>query len=412
MTTPKIAIIGAGPVGCMLARLLTLSNVSVTVYESDASPNYRDQGSTLDLHPKTGLAAIKAAQLWDEYIKLARFDSQYMLMCDQNLKPYVEVGKAGNAISQRPEIDRSQLRRLLMDSLPEGMIKWGHRLQRVDEGNILVFQNTTESGFDLIVGCDGAFSRTRGYVSTDRPLQYSRIGYHNMLIPDAERTAPSVYKMVNRGNVFAHSNGKQFSVQQLADGSINVSMATVRPEDWMKTCGYDDTDLDAAKKALLGEMHDWCPELREVVDKTQGSFSMKNLYMLPPGWHWDHRRGATIIGDAAHVMLPFAGEGVNLGLNDAQKLAEAIIGAVEEGQLDELDSRVEAFEKEMFTRMELFQSQTFEVTKLWLFTEGDLRKIIPKVLASHMRLMLPTFIQPPASALVHAWWFVKEKLSG
>ncbi|KAI0547977.1 putative oligopeptide transporter [Xylaria curta] len=413
MTTPKIAIVGAGPVGCTLARILTLANIPVTVFEADASPDYRGQGGTLDLHPQTGLQAMKTCQLWDEYQKKARFDSQYMLMCDKDLKPYIEVGKTGNSVSQRPEIDRAELRRLLIHSLPEGTIKWDHKLQHVEKGNSLVFQHTTESGFDLVVGCDGAFSKVRNYISTDRPLRYSGVVYHQFLIPDAERTANEVYRLVNRGNVFAHSTGRQFSVQQLGDGSIHVGLGAVRPEDWIKTCGFAEDDLEGVKKLILEEMHDWCPELRGVLEKVQGAYTVKNLCDLPPGWHWNHVQGTTIIGDSSHVMLPFAGEGVNLGLDDAQKLAAAIIKAVQKGgHLDELDAQIKTFEKDMFTRMELFQRQTAEVTKLWLFTEGDLRKIVPGVLSSHAKLVVPNMLQPPTSALIHTWWFFKEKFCG
>ncbi|KAI0813600.1 putative oligopeptide transporter [Xylaria sp. FL0064] len=412
MTTPKIAIIGAGPVGCTLGRILTLANIPVTIFESDASPNYRGQGGTLDLHPNTGLQALETAELWDEYKKKARFDSQYMLMCDKDLKPYVEVGKTGSKVTHRPEIDRAELRRILMQSMPDGTIKWGHKLQRVEDGNRLVFEHTTESGFDLVVGCDGAFSKVRNYVSADRPLKYSQIVHHQFLIPDAERTANDVYRMVNRGNVFAHSTGRQFSVQQLGDGSISVTVDAVRPEDWIKNCSLGENDLEGTKRFLLEEMQDWCPQLREALEKVQGPYGVRNLYDLPPGWHWDHKRGVTLIGDAAHVMLPFAGEGVNLGMDDAQKLAAAIIKATKNGgDLDGLDKQVMAFEKEMFTRMELFQSQTAEVTKLWLFTEGDLRSIVPNVLSSHTKLVVPSMLRPPTSALIHTWWFFKERFS-
>ncbi|RWA06729.1 hypothetical protein EKO27_g8377 [Xylaria grammica] len=411
MATPKIAIIGAGPVGCMLARILTLANIPVTVFESDASPNYRGQGGTLDLHPQTGLQALKTAQLWEEYKEKARFDSQYLLVCDKDLNPFIEIGKTGNSVSQRPEIDRAELRRLLIHSLPDGMIKWGHKLQRVEEGNRLVFQHATEPGFDFVVGCDGAFSRVRNYISTDRPLKYSQVVYHQFLIPDAENTANDVYRLLNRGNIFSHATGRQFSVQQLGDGDIHVTLGAVRPEDWIENCGIDKDDLDGMKKLLLDEMHDWCLQLRGAIEKVQGSYGIRKLYNLPPGWHWDHMRGVTIIGDAAHVMLPFAGEGVNLGLDDAQKLAAAIIRAVRnDGGLDELDSQVAAFEKDMFTRMELFQRQTAEISKLWLFTEGDLRRVVPGVLSSHAKLVVPTALQYSTSALIHTWWFLKERL--
>ncbi|CAJ2511735.1 Uu.00g073600.m01.CDS01 [Anthostomella pinea] len=417
MTTSKIAIIGAGPAGCMLARLLSLSKISVTVYESDESPNYRSQGGTLDLHPETGLAAIKEAQLWDEYLKEARFDGQYMLFCDQNLRKFVEVS-AGDAkhIGERPEIDRFHLRRILTESLPEDTVKWGHRLKRVEEGGRLVFEHTTESGFDLVVGCEGAWSKVRNFIAPTVEPRYTGIGYHDLSIPDAETMAPAVYKYVNRGSVFAHSTGRQVSVQQMGDGSIRVGCSSVRSEDWMRTCGYDPRDLEQTKKALLAEMHDYCPQLREAVEKTQGACEPRTLFQLPVGWRWEHRRGVTIIGDAAHLMTPFAGEGVNVALDDARKLAASIARSVragDGGDADELDRQVRAFEDEMFPRMERYQRQTDEVKQLWLFTEGDVSKVVPKVMVSHMRMVLPAVVIPLVSVLAHLWWwFVNMRLFG
>ncbi|KAI1269577.1 putative oligopeptide transporter [Xylariaceae sp. FL1019] len=413
MPTPKIAIVGAGPVGCTLARILYLQNIPVTVFEIDQNPNDRGQGSTLDLHPKTGMRALKTAQLFDEFSKTARYDSQYMLMCDKNLNPFIEVGKTGGVISERPEIDRTELRKLLINSLPEGTIKWGHKLKSVEDGNRLVFEHTTEDGFDLVVGCDGAFSKVRNYLSTDRPLEYSGITYHQMLIPNAERTANHVYRLINRGNVFAHSFGKQLSIQQLGDGSVNVASYVARPEDFIKCHGLSDLSLEDTKKLLLEEKSDYCPQLREAIEMAQGSCMNKNLYTLPPGWHWNHRRGATAIGDAAHLMLPFAGEGVNLGMDDAQRLATAIIKAVTNGgSADELDKQVFAYEQEMFIRMELYQSQTAEVTELWFKTPDEkMRTIVPNVLKSHTKLLVPKMLQTPAAALIHTWWFFRERFS-
>lgn len=160
MTSPKIAIIGAGPSGCMLGRILSLSNIPFTIYESDASPNYRSQGGSLDLHPGTGLAAMKEAQLWDEFLEYARLDGDYMILTDKNLKPFMQVGP-NNKLNERPEIDRFELRRILTESLPEGSIKWGYRLQRVEGDNTLIFEKETVSGFDLIIGCEGGWSKVR-----------------------------------------------------------------------------------------------------------------------------------------------------------------------------------------------------------------------------------------------------------
>ena len=72
----NIAIIGAGPAGCTLARLLQVSDarVKVTIFESDGSLDARSQGGTLDLHTDTGIEALKRANLYNEFLEHARFD--------------------------------------------------------------------------------------------------------------------------------------------------------------------------------------------------------------------------------------------------------------------------------------------------------------------------------------------------
>jgi len=74
----RIAIVGGGPAGCTLARLLQISKapIKVTIFESDAGMESRTQGGTLDLHTNTGIAALKKAKLYDEFLKYARYDGE------------------------------------------------------------------------------------------------------------------------------------------------------------------------------------------------------------------------------------------------------------------------------------------------------------------------------------------------
>lgn len=95
---PKIAIIGAGPTGCMLARLLlrlsssaNIQPLTIHIYESESSPDYRSQGGTLDLHPKTGLAALQAAGLFDKFLEKARYDGDSLQVTDKDLRVYMSL---------------------------------------------------------------------------------------------------------------------------------------------------------------------------------------------------------------------------------------------------------------------------------------------------------------------------------
>lgn len=425
MPFPKIAIVGAGPVGTTIARLLLLQapSTSVTVFEGEPSPDYRSQGGTLDLHTATGLAAIKEAGLWDEFLKYARYDGEALLITDKNLKAYVQVKpsrspeqKSGFLGGQRPEIDRAALRQMLTESLPSEMIQWGHRLKEVRPGpepqsNELVFtladgSTATLSGFDLIVGADGAWSKVRSALTDVKP-HFSGVTNQAFEIPDAANTAPEVYRAVNRGSVFSHADGLKTNLQQLGDGSLLVAVNfRTDDEDWFRSCPYDALDLEQAKAAALARLDGWHPLIREAVGKAQGRTAPRSLYMLPVGLRFGHRAGITIVGDAAHLMTPFAGEGVNVGLEDARRLARAVVAASEDPV--RLDGEVAAFEGDMFTRAGEFAGLTEAMLRHWFFTEDCPRSVFPSAMATLVRFQAPKPLGPLAGGLAYGYFAIRN----
>ncbi|CAE6394273.1 unnamed protein product [Rhizoctonia solani] len=74
MTCPRIAIIGAGPSGFVLARILANNSIVPDVFESDLSADYRAQVGSLDFHEHSGQYAIREADLWQEFLKYARYE--------------------------------------------------------------------------------------------------------------------------------------------------------------------------------------------------------------------------------------------------------------------------------------------------------------------------------------------------
>ncbi|KAG7008831.1 monooxygenase [Physcia stellaris] len=348
---PKIAIIGAGPAGMTLAHLLLKDSIPVIIYEGEASPSVRGQGGTLDLHDDTGLRALKQIGLWDKFLEYARYDGEALILADKNLKKYLYMDGATKQTSRgRPEIDREKLRKILWEALPEGTIRWNSRLRKVDKDLALHFDHGTERGFDLVVGADGAWSKIRPLLSTIQPF-YAGVGGVSFIVDDAEKQHPDLYRIVNRGSIFTFSDCKGLSAQQMGDGSINVGTWSQRPEDWMKTTPYNLKDPKQVKKMAAEEFHDWAPELVKFTQvANEENITPRSLYALPVGHRWDHRPGATLIGDSAHLMTPFAGEGVNLAMTDALRLAEAIVASRKIEKEDAVDQAVKRFEEEMFKR--------------------------------------------------------------
>lgn len=415
----KIAIIGAGPAGCMLARLLLQvdQGITVTIFESEAHLDFRSQGGTLDLHVKTGQAALRAAGLFDEFLKYARYDGEAMKFADKNLLCYVKTsgGKPGSKGTGRPEIDRPQLREMLYNSLPAGTVRWSKKLTHIDADNhkLHFADGTISQGFDLIVGADGGWSKVRPVLTDVKPF-YSGIAGHALRIPSAQETHPELYDLVNRGSLFAWSDGKSVMAQYMSDGTLNVSTWSVRPAAWQTTCGYDVHDPKAVKAAYRSEFADWDARLLAFTQvAAEDEVTPRDLYMLPIGTTWPHKAGFTLIGDAAHIMTPFAGEGVNLALEDSLKLSQAILAAAtapphQEDQkgTSQLEPHIREFEQDMFARARKTGQTTYDMMTYMYLTPGAPRSSVEKFLLRAMEDEVGKVWTLILTPVVYLWFFV------
>ena len=129
MNNARIAIIGAGPAGLTLARILHIHGIKGCVFEREAFSSVRPQGRSLDMHADTGQFAIERAGLRVEFNRIARYEDQQSRVYDKygRLLFVDDDGSEGG----RPEVDRAQLRQMLLDSLPSGAIRWGHELSAI-----------------------------------------------------------------------------------------------------------------------------------------------------------------------------------------------------------------------------------------------------------------------------------------
>jgi len=317
MAMDRIAIIGAGPGGLMLARLLQLGGRSPVIFERDAHAEERPQGGSLDLHGATGQRAMRLAGLETEFTAVARPEDQGDRLYDVDGTLLFDRNEPAD---DRPEIDRTMLRGILLDSLTPGTVNWAHRVVEiipVDDSFAVCGDGWCEQ-FDVIVGADGAWSRVRPLLCDAVPV-YEGVTLVELGF-DVDRH-PAVDALTGRGKMFAVGDNRVLITQRNGQGHIRgyvglrLDEATAR--NWQALS--PETVRTTLREAFAG----WAPSLREMIE-TGEFIAVRPLYALPVGHRWTSRPGLSLLGDAAHLMSPFSGEGVNLALADAVDLAEAL----------------------------------------------------------------------------------------
>ncbi len=344
MGQPSVAIVGAGPGGLALARILHQGGVSATVFEREAHALVRPQGGTLDLHADTGQAALERAGLGTEFRRIARYEDQGSRLYDKaGTLLFAHDDAAGG---DRPEVDRTALREVLLASLPADAVQWDRALQearpRPDGAHDLVFAGRTAGPFDLVVGADGAWSRVRPLVSAYTP-QYTGITFIEFGIEDVDVRHPALARLVGRGKMDAQGDARGIIAQRNAHAHVRCYAVFRVPADWA-TRAIDFTSPAAARAGLAALFAGWAPCFTDLIQASSGCIVPRPLHALPVGHHWPHRGGVTLLGDAAHVMSPFGGEGVNAAMFDAAELGRLL------AERADWRAAVRAYEADMFAR--------------------------------------------------------------
>jgi len=357
-----IAIVGGGPGGLTLARLLQMNGANVKVYERDPGRHVRVQGATLDLHDESGLKALRSAGLINEFYTNYRPGADKMRITDKDATILFEDSFEMDENDQlaRPEIDRGPLREILLNSLQPGTVVWDSSFVSLDQQNgsiMLEFKNGTEAYADLVIAADGANSKIRPYITPIKPF-FAGVTVVEGAVYDSENALPNIHKLLNGGKIFALGDKKTLIVSSKGDGSLNFYVSFNTGEFWVHESGIDFTDKAQVFTWFKKEYAGWGDVWDELFRNASIAFIPRPQYCMPFDQDWETLPNLTMLGDAAHLMPPFAGEGVNMAMLDAVELAECLLNET----FPDTHTAIAAFEQQMRTRASEIARLTMEQT--------------------------------------------------
>lgn len=351
-SSPRIAIVGAGLGGLTLARVLHVNGMPATIYEGEASPAARAQGGLLDIHEDTGQPGLQAAGLYDAFLALALPGEDAKRVVDRHNTVLLDKPSTGG--TARPEVDRGALRRLLIASLPAGAIRWGcklvHAHPRHGGPHELRFADGSTAVADLLVGADGAWSRVRPLVSAATPRYVGTAFIETHLFDGPTRYKASA-DVIGTGTLMAVEPGKAILAHHHANGTLHTYVALNKPASWIAAVDFGEPA--AALRQVAEEFAGWAPPLRALATESDTPPVLRLIHALPTDHRWERITGITLVGDAAHLMSPFAGKGANLAIHDGAELAHAI-----RDHSGDLETALAIYEHALFSRSAAFAQET------------------------------------------------------
>ncbi|QJD80695.1 FAD-dependent oxidoreductase [Spirosoma rhododendri] len=335
----KVAILGAGPVGLTTAKLLQQAGVDVTVYERDKDANARIWGGTLDLHESSGQEAMKRAGLLDQYF--AEAVPMGRIIADEQANVlFVKEEAVDN-----PEINRNELRTLLLNSLTEGTVVWDGKCTQLDAHDgkwLLHFDNGIQTTADLVIGANGGMSTVRKYI-TDAAVEYTGTIFIQGEVAEPQLACPEFYELCTGNILMASYKGNLFGANPRNNGILTYNVILSESEQWVHE-HLNFEDAASVARILSDRFADWNAVYHQLFQATDlfRALPIKKLPLTKP-WAQDRPLPITVIGDAAHLMQPFAGQGVNTGLVDALTLSDNLTN----GNFTTIQAAISDYEQKM-----------------------------------------------------------------
>ena len=335
LNLPHVAIIGAGIGGVALAVACLHRNIPFTIYERDKSFDARSQGYGLTLQQASnaikgfGLSFLKEGILSTHHLV---YNTEGKQISQWGMKTHAKLNKTPKRINVH--IPRQALRAALLEQLGEDYpVEWGHKLisfkQSEDKRINLSFEvdgKTIDARADLVVGADGIYSTVRHHLIGESitPLHY--IGYMVILgICSLKVVENTNSLLLNSETVFQTVSGEErIYIMPFSSDAVMWQLSFPICEELAKNlnkAGAETLKQEACRRA---NWHSPIPEIvASTLPSTISGYPVYDRELLQPKL-LENGGAVTLIGDAAHPMTPFKGQGANQALLDALSLARAI----------------------------------------------------------------------------------------
>ncbi len=315
-----IAIVGGGIGGLTAALALRARGLAVTVFEQ--AEILREIGAGVSIHPNAA-RLLKSIGLDDQLRKIGSPISGITLRTSQGGAITTPEGPAAPAFSPDGgvgyNVHRADFLNLLFAALPKGTVNLGYRCTRLEEDGDRVrlsFANGISSEADVLIGADGIRSVIRREIGLEsRPTSEGTMAYRGLVL--AERLA---WAKELKNPALWLGSGRSFLLYPVAGGRL-VNMVAFVPTD---TDAEESWSAPGDLKALAAEYAGWDKPVVDTINSLKETFRW-GIYDRAPLPYWSTAR-VTLMGDAAHPMVPHVGQGAGQSIEDAITLAVLLEG--------------------------------------------------------------------------------------
>ena len=313
----RVIVAGAGLGGLTLALALGRAGIDAVVIEQAEA--FGEVGAGVQLSPNAARALFSLGL--EAEVRAIGFAPEAAEVRDHRTGRLLLRNTLGDAAEARwgapyLQVHRAALHRVLLDAVRRqgrATFRLGAPVETLRDGAVVL--KTGESlAADVIVGCDGVRSRVAAALFGDQPARFTGQVAWRGVVP-ADRLPPDSVRPIAR--VWT-GRERHFVCYPLGDGSLINFVAVTEEKDWRIESWSEPGDAGVLLKAFEG----WPAPARAIIANADNLFRWA-LYDRPPRPRWS-KGNATLLGDAAHPMLPFLAQGAGMAIEDAVVLARAL----------------------------------------------------------------------------------------